>query len=280
MTNLPKNDEIREAINIYCQTKGLSQNELATQIGVSGATISKIKNGKWDDIDEKLWRKVWNKVRDVTTPGIFKTADYVTSTRVCEAAKKHHLMIGLIGDTGLGKTTALTAFSLRKNVFYVSYDKTMRPKQFFNSLLREMSISFEGSINEMVSRIADELNTLSSPLLIVDEAGKLTHTMILFLHVLRDKTLKNCGIVLGGMPYFRDNLIKFSNKRKEGYAEFFRRINLWQTLEGLTTNEIQFICQQSGITDNETIRELKAKKRFGDLHNAIILHQIENSELA
>lgn len=124
-------------------------------------------------------------------------------------------------------------------------------------------------------RIADELNTISSPLVIVDEAGKITHTMILYLHVLRDKTLKNCGFVLGGMPYFKSNLVKFSNKGKEGFAEFLRRINIWNTLSGLSRNEIKYVCETNGITDAEIIKELYTKKRFGDLQNAILLHQLE-----
>ena len=186
-------------------------------------------------------------------------------------------MIGLIGDTGTGKTTALNTYALRKNVFYVAYDKTMKPKQFFISLLREMGIAFEGSINEMVNRISEELNTLSNPLVIVDEAGKITHTMILYLHVLRDKTYKNCGIVLGGMPYFKTNLIKFSNKEKEGYAEFYRRVNLWHSLNGLTRKEIEEVCALNGITDKDTLRELQSKKRFGELYNAILLQRIQSN---
>ncbi len=276
MTNLPKNEQIRTAINDYCSVKGLSKNELATQAGVSGATLSKIENGKWDDIDEKLWRKIWNKVSDANTPGIFKTTDFSTCTKACEAAQKNRLMVGLIADTGMGKTTALTAFSLRKNVFYLVYDKTMAPKHFFAALLKEMGIAFEGTIHQMVNKIADELNTLSNPLVIIDEAGKISHTMILYLHVLRDKTLKNCGIVLAGMPYFKSNMAKFSNKGKEGYAEFNRRIQLWQELKGLSRSEIAFICQSHSITDETTIREMQGKKRFGDLYNEILLHQLLN----
>jgi len=142
-----------------------------------------------------------------------------------------------------------------------------------------MGISYEGNINSMLNKIADELNTLSSPLLIIDEAGKLTHTMILYLHVLRDKTIKNCGIILSGMPYFKSNIYKFSNKQKEGYAEFYRRINLWQELKGLTRKEIEFVCEQNGITDKDVIAELKTKKRFGDLYNEILLHQLQINEL-
>ena len=218
------------------------------------------------------------KVEEKTmTNEIFETSDFSSTVTLCNNAKQNRLMVGIIADTGMGKTTTLELYSKRKNVYYVCYDKTMKPKHFFIALLREMGIDFEGTIHQMVNRIADELNNQQSPLVIIDEAGKITHTMILYLHVLRDKTIKNCGIVLAGMPYFKNNLIKFSNKEKEGYAEFFRRVNLWQVLTGLTRNEILLILEANGITDENTMKQLQYKKRFGDLMNEILLLKMLNS---
>lgn len=248
MANLPEKEQIRNAINSYCIAKKVSKNEFATQVGVSSATLSNIENGKWDSIDEKLWRKVWNKVGKDNLKKLISTNDLSTCFKACQASQDGHLMIGLTADTGMGKTTSLTAYSLRENVFYLVYEKSMAPKHFFIALLREMGIAFEGNINAMINRIASELNTIEKPLLIIDESGKLTHTMILYLHVLRDKTIENCGFVLAGMPYFRNNLTKFSNKQKEGYAEFLRRINMWQELKGLSRSEIAEICTIYKIT--------------------------------
>lgn len=277
MANLPQKELIKQAINDYCNAKGISKNELSNQIQVSSATLSKIENDNWDSIDEKLWRKIWNKVGLNQTPDLLDTSDFKACFTTCDNARKHHFMIGLIGDTGMGKTTAFTTYALRKNVYYVAFDKTQSPKHFFKALLREMGIGFEGNIHDMVNRIADELNTLSNPLLIIDEAGKITHTLILYLHVLRDKTIKNCGIVLGGMPYFKTNLIKLSNKEKEGYAEFLRRINIWHSLNGLTRKEIEDVCQFNGIEDKDTLREMQSKKKFGELYNAILLQKIQTN---
>jgi DNA transposition AAA+ family ATPase len=274
MTNVQK-DEIRQAINNYCTAKGLSKNEFATQAGVSGATLSKIQNGKWEDIATAIWRKLLNKVRTYVAQ-VLQTADFAATVKLCNAARKNHFMIGLLADTGMGKTTSLTACANSKSTFYVAFDKTMRPKQFFAALLKEMGIAFEGNIHAMVNKVADELNEMESPLIMIDEAGKLTHTMILYLHVLRDKTIKNCGIVLAGMPYFKANLSKLSTKQKEGYAEFYRRVNLWHELEGLSRDEINQICKAYGITGDEDLREFRNKRRFGDLMNAIILHQTIN----
>lgn len=275
MTNLQQKTDIKQAINAYCAAKGISKNELATQIGISSAILSNIENDKWEHISDEKWRTIWIKVGSDSSNDIFQTADFAACTNACDIARNNRFMIGLIGDTGMGKTTALTTYSMQKNTFYIAYDKTLKPKQFFVALLRELGVSFEGSIHDMVNRIADELNQMDSPLVIIDEAGKIVHTMILYLHVLRDKTIKNCGIVLAGMPYFKTNLTKFSNKHKVGYEEFLRRVNVWHSLNGLSRNEIKTICESNGITDPDTIRELLPNKRFGDLYNAILLYQLQ-----
>lgn len=263
---------IRGAIQGYCKSRNQSQSELATQAGVSSATISKMVKGNWEDIRDGLWRKVWIVVSDGIEV-LIDTSDHAAIKKLCKRARTQKLMAGLTGDTGMGKTTSLKVISRSPNSYYVSFDKTMRARQFFAEVLREMGIPFEGNLNDMVSKIASELNTQAAPLLIIDEAGKLTHNLILYLHVLRDKTNKNAGIVLAGMPYFKSNLIKFSNKQKEGYAEFYRRVNLWHEMEGLTKQEATYICQQNGIEQEETIKELSKKRRFGDLVNEILLHR-------
>ena len=275
-SSLPEKGTIKETINNYCSLKGISKNELAVQLGVSSAVLSQIERGNWENIHERMWRKVWNKVNVESSVEVtIETRDFRAVITACENARKNRFMIGIIGDTGTGKTTALTTAALRKNTFYVSYEKSMKPKQFFAALLKEMGVAFEGSIHEMVTKITDELNTLSNPLVIIDEAGKITHTVVLYMHVIRDKTKKNCGIVLGGMPYFKNNLIKFANKQKEGVAEFLRRIMVWHELTGLSRIEVKTICQAYGITDEEIIRSMYNKKLFGDLYNAILLHQLE-----
>jgi len=262
---------IQDAIIEYCKTRNISQNELATQSSVSSATISKMIKGNWDDIRDGIWRKVLIVVSDGID--LVVTSDHEAIRKLCRRTKIQKYMVGITGETGVGKSTTLKEISRRPNSYYVSFDKTMRSKQFFISILREMGIAFDGSIHDMVNTIANELNTQDSPLLIIDESGKLTHNVILYLHVLRDKTNKNAGIVLAGMPYFKSSLIKQSNKQKEGYAEFFRRINLWHEMQGLTKEEARYVCLQNGVTDPETVKELSVIKRFGDLMNRILLYK-------
>lgn len=278
MTNINEKNEIRKAIEDYCKAKSISRNELAIQIGVSSATLSNIVNEKWESIDAKMWTKINNHLKP-TTAKIFNTSDFNAVMNLCNKVKENHFMAGLTAETGMGKTTALQAFTRKENVFYIYYDANMKPKNFFYELGKLMGYDYEANVYEQVKKACDTLNTLHNPLIIIDEAGKLTDAMLLTLHVLRDKTIKNCGIILAGMPYFRANLIKKANKQKTGISEFLRRVMIWNELEGLKNSEIDFICESHSITDKKEIARLRNFKRFGDLENEILLHTTINNTL-
>lgn len=278
-TNLPEKSEIKKAVNDYCKEKSISKADLSVKSGISDSTLCNLEKENWSTLSNTMLLRIWNFVTFNNVENLYATTDFIAAIKLCDKARKHRFMVGLTADTGMGKTTALTSYSRQKNVFYLSYDKTMNPRQFFVSLLRELAYPFDGNMNEMINRAADELNRLDNPLLIIDEAGKLSHTMILYLHVLRDKTHHNCGIVLAGMPYFKTNMQHFADREKEGYAEFLRRINIWQSFGGLSVKEVEDVCQKNGITAPDKIKELKHKRRFGDLMNEIYLDKIQRGEL-
>jgi len=276
MTKVNKNLELKKTINDYCQKKGISKNELSVQIGINPAYLSKIENEKFDEITSEVLTKIRAAINLRNSKAFYQTSDLATVFNQCEKTRTFKLMAGLTGDTGMGKTTSLRAYSMRENVFLVTVDKTMNAKRFFISVLKAMGIQFDGNIHDVMIRIAEELNRLENPLLIIDEAGKLNHAMILYLHDLRENTLENCGILLSGMPYFKRNLQKYAEKQKEGYAEFLRRINIWHELKGLSRKEVEVICNNNGISG-----DLKPfyGKRFADLMNDILLEKITNEKI-
>ena len=279
MAKVQKKIELKALISQYCEQKGLSRADFAVKSGVSGATLSAIDNEQWDKVSSAMVSRLENFIKNDSPEAIYNTADFDSVMRLCDAACEHRLMIGLIGDTGTGKTTALKAYSCRRNVFRVTFEKSMNPRQFFKSLLRELGIDFEGNVNAMIARATHEINMKERPLLIIDEAGKITHPVMLYLHDLREKTLSNCGVVLAGMPYFRENLQKNAGRGKEGYSEFLRRINLWHRLEGLSASEIMYIARGQGVNDEIRLKEMSSKRRFGDLMNEILLDKVLRNEL-
>lgn len=279
-TKLPEKSEIKKAVNDYCKEKGLSKPAFAVKCDISEiAYLAELEKENWSKVPNGILLKIWNFVNRDRFNDLYQSLDFVSTVKACDNARKYSFMIGITADTGMGKTTALRTYARQKNVFYVSYDKTMNASQFFATLLRELSIPFYSTLNDMMNYAVDKLNRMESPLIIIDEAGKLTHAMILYLQVLRDKTYGNCGMILAGMPYFKSNLQKNAAREKEGYAEFLRRINIWYDFVGLQPKEIEEICSTHGVTDKEKVRELKRQKRFGDLMNEIYLYQIMEGKL-
>lgn len=274
-----KKEEIREIINDFCNEKDLSKSAFAKMCGVSDGTLSFIGNGQWEKVSDEMAQKIKSFIDRKTGGDIYQSTDFVSIFKACDAARKFHLMIGVLADTGVGKTTAVRTYARQKNVFYVSFCKSVKANQFFADLLRELGVSFEGPLNAKINRVAEELNKKDHPLLIIDEAGKITHPIMLYLQELRDKTSSNCGIILAGMPYFKANLQKFADRQKEGYAEFLRRINLWHKCLGLKPDEVTEICRINGVTDKDKIKEFRTLKRFGDLMNGIYLYKVMNGGL-
>ena len=279
ITNLPEKAEIKKAVNLYCKEKGITKNDFAVQAGMRFDQMGDLENERWEKLSVSDFIHIWNFCNRNKVENLYQTTDFVSAFKICDKARRHQFMIGLTADTGMGKTTAISAYSRQKNVFYICYDKSMNARQFFIALLRELSYPFESNLNDMINRAASELNRLEKPLLIIDEAGKLNHNMILYIHALWDKINVNCGIVLAGMPYFKNNLQRMSNKEKEGYAEFYRRINLWHSFVGLQPKEIEEICSFNEVTDSIRVKELKRKRRFGDLMNEIYLEKVMKEEI-
>lgn len=280
MTNVEK-ELIKTSIASYCKAKDITAEELAVKAGVSYSDviypIIMGRPSKMAAIGEKLWRKVWNVISPDVMEGLHPTADFNSVLALCDSARKNHMMFGLTGDTGMGKSTALRAYCVRPYVYYHYISPTTQVRTFLTSLLREMGVNFYGNTDDMLNMVAEELNSQPDPLLIIDESGKINTRLMLCLHSLRDKTLLNAGIVLAGMPAFKNGLIKQVSKGTNGYSEFYRRINLWHELKGLTAAEITHILEANGIKDKEEQREYRRYNRFGDLMNAITLHKTLNA---
>ncbi|WP_192821204.1 AAA family ATPase [Rufibacter sp. LB8] len=275
MANLPEKPTIQKALLDYRAERQLDIAAVAKQARVRVDQLEKIERGNFEGIEDYRLMRLWQLVNPaVYDEPVIETGNFNTVIKVCKAAQEHQLMVALIGDTGLGKTTSLMAYRRRPNVFYVLYEKSMNPKVFFISLMREMGINLKGSINDMVKRAAHELSILENPLIVIDEAGKLPVTLLMYLHDLRNQTQNTSGILLAGMPYFKVNLESWVSKQKEGASEFYRRVQLWQELQPPTRAEIKAICILHGITDPATVKNMQKFRDFGNLSNAILLEKL------
>lgn len=264
-----KKTELKQQLVKILEQKRISQNDLAVNLDISPAALSHILNEQWDKISNESFVSLYSQVMpDVWR--IAKTANFQSIKSLCDETRKRSKMSGVIGYTGAGKTTALKAYNIKNaNTYLVTCKKSMSTKQFFIEILKVMGIKFNGSIYDIIQTIAKELNRKQSPLLIIDEAGKLSIKQLLYMHDLRDSTQKNAGIVLAGVDYFKTNLLKAVEKSKEGMPELYDRISFWLSLNKPTRQEIKSICQINGLVQPDKIKSAQRLRNYRKLYNYI-----------
>ena len=126
----------------------------------------------------------------------------------------------------------------------------------------------------MIARAAHEINMKERPLLIIDEAGKITHPVMLYLHDLRKRRSQTVAWCLRVCHISATTCKRTPDEVRRATVSSLRRINLWHRLEGLSASEVMYIAREQGVSDERRLKEMSSKRRFGDLMNEILLDKV------
>ena len=216
-----------------------------------------------------------NKIKDFEKEIIIESDNFCTITEACKDTLKYSRMISIIGEPGFGKTKALEHFAdTNRNVIFITVKKHYSSKIFYSKILEKAGWNNafkESTLTTVIESIGYYLNQSEGKyLIIIDEAGKLSHRNLLYLHDLRDSVMKNTGIVLAGPKYFEANILSLQKKNIEGIQELMRRINIWIELLSPTYAEKRELCKQYGVTNSKLLNFIaKDSKHLGDVYNYI-----------
>lgn len=250
---------IAERLKQFCEKSG-SQNKAANMIGVSAATISKVLNGDWSLIKESMWRtiaaqtgykrKEWN---------IVETSVYKRAMKVLQDAQEESLCFAVCAEAGSGKSLALKAYQeANAEVFILSCSEYWNKKMFLTELLRTMGKAAEGlTVGEMMEDAIRELKSMDYPLLVLDEADKLSDQVLYFFITLYNRLEDHCGIVLLATSFLQKRIEKGYRTNKKGYRELYSRVGRkFVSLGATTTNDIAEVCMANGIDDKRLIKQI------------------------
>ena len=210
-------------------------------------------------------------------PKLIETSNYSTINELCKDVQNFSNMAAVVGEPGYGKTVALTKYSQNnENVFYITVKKSMSAKIFYNELLSVMGFKNnhqQSNVYYIIDSIVYHLKELNQKsLIIIDEAGKLSHTSLLYLHDLRDSVKNTTGIVIAGPQYFENNVLIQLKKNVEGIPELYRRITSWIRLEEPNYKEKFMLCKYSGIKNEHLINVIcnnSEYKTLSDISNLL-----------
>lgn len=243
---------IAERLASYCQQIG-GQNKAANSLrGVSSATISKILNKQWDTIADSMWHSISGQIGAKSNGWeVVETAAYRDMMLLMASAKQDSQVMAIVGSAGCGKSVAIRKYSeATAGVYVVSCSEYMNKNAFLREVLRVMGLDNQGmNVAEMVDDVVSRLKRQDSPLLILDEADKLSDQVLYFFITMYNKLEESCGLLLCATQYLEKRVLKGVRIERKGYAEIYSRIGRqFVHLPEANSEDIAAICVANGVT--------------------------------
>lgn len=206
-----------------------SDKVFATQWGLNNAVYSQLKNGKSPDrlVSDVQWltmgrklgvtpkERTWKIVRTEVLDNIEE------DVRFCAEYAKAMIFVDEpeIGKTVSGKYLSKTL----KNCFYHDCSQSKSKQLFIRSLARTIGLDSTGKYSDVKENIKYYLQTLTNPVVIIDEAGDLEYTAFLELKELWNGTEGGCGWYMMGADGLEAKFKRGIANKKVGYRETFSR---------------------------------------------------------
>ena len=175
--------------------------------------------------------------------------------KIADNLSKSRIVL-LSGPSGSGKTTTAKMYaSEHREVFYLQCSEDIYKGEFVREIARLVGIRGEGyTVRELWKAILDNLIQMDAPLLVFDEADKLTESVFHYFISLYNKLEDKCGVVFMSTDYIKKRIRNGLRWEKAGYKEFYSRIGRkYFELEDTTPNDVYAICTANGLCDRKDI---------------------------
>lgn len=258
--NLLKKEQIFNCLAIYCERYD-SQNKAAKSLrDVSSGTISQMLSRKWELISDAMWRNVGVQIGyKENSWELVETQDHRIITKVLTDAKENALVMAITGNAGSGKSFALKHFQAsNKNVFLLNCNEFWNKKNFMSEILISMGKEYKGILlGEMMLEAVRGLKVIENPILIFDEADKLSDATLLFFISLYNQLEDECAIILCATNHLEKSLKRGVSLNKKGYNEIWSRVGRrCVALKGVGASDIVAVCEANGVTDTRDIQDI------------------------
>ena len=250
--------QIKEALAAY-MAKYPSRNKAAQSLkGVSAPTISSIMNDNWVNISDDMWRNIAAQVCTGVSGEwqIVATSAHQEMNYVLDDAQRWRNVTWVVGDAGCGKTTAARQYEAEHGeVFYILCSEDMRRGDFIRDIARRIGIRTDGyTLRDNLDAIIAALVQMQHPLLIFDEADKLSERVFHYFIDLYNRLEERCGIVFFSTAYIKRRIKMGLRYDKKGYNEIDSRIGRkFFELEPTGPSDVYAVCAANGINDKAVI---------------------------
>lgn len=203
---------------------------------------------------------------------------------VCKVAQNEGVVLGVVGDSGIGKTTFLQELCCtHKNMFYLCLGKVKTPATFFqkiySSVLLRTDQSPAPSAYSALIRCANAINCQSqTPLLIIDNMWMWSASdFYQMLAELKIQTRQKFGIVFVGPSKIKIDFEKLVTEKNNSVQSL---VVAWQEIPLPTRVDLETFSRQrlrSAFHLSATLIEIEQARTYADLKRQFLKNNINKS---
>lgn len=268
-------NQVREELEIFLESQGLSQAALGRALGISSASISTFRKGEYKGNNKELGRKIKlylddytskDKGADTQSVQVYESHDKQMADFVMNEAVRDKEIAIIVGCAGSGKSTIAKDYArIHPNAILIEATLHSTARVILDELCERLHISGGRNLHEKVILIAKELKR-RDVVILIDEAEHLSVRALEDLRRIWD--FSSCPLILFGTEILLKNLIGKNGELRQLYS----RIGGKWHLKGLSQEECGALFTQGihGYTKGNfrSSAKLYAKAaRLAELHD-------------
>lgn len=268
-------NQVREELEIFLESQGLSQAALGRALGISGASISTFRKGEYKGNNEELARKIKlylddytskDKGADTQSVEVYESHDKQMADFVINEAVRDKEIAIIVGCAGSGKSTIAKDYArIHPNVILIEATLHSTARVILDELCERLHISGGRNLHEKVILIAKELKR-RDVVILIDEAEHLSVRALEDLRRIWD--FSSCPLILFGTEILLKNLIGKNGELRQLYSRIGGKWNM----KGLSQEECEtlFVKGIHAYTKGNFRSSGKLYKRacrLAELHN-------------
>ncbi|WP_334088619.1 AAA family ATPase, partial [Helicobacter typhlonius] len=234
-------NQVREELEIFLESQGLSQAALGRALGVSSASISTFRKGEYKGNNKELGRKIKlyldnyakKSSKDIKEVAIFESKDKQMADFVMSEAVRDKEIAIIVGCAGSGKSTIAKDYArLHPNAILIEATLHSTARVILDELCERLHISGGRNLHEKVILIAKELKR-RDVVILIDEAEHLSVRALEDLRRIWD--FSSVPLILFGTEILLKNLIGKNGELRQLYSRIGGKWNM----KGLSQEECE-----------------------------------------
>lgn len=221
--------QIATELQSHRQHFGGSDAKYATSIGINSAVYNRLKNGETEKLlSDAMWislaRQLGINIRIERQWMTAETPVFTAITEKLTLCQDESISCIICDAADIGKTyTAKHYAKYHKYVAYVDCSQVKSKQKLVRFIAKELGVGHTGKYADVYADLVFYIQSIPSPLIILDEAGDLNYDAFLELKALWNATERACGWCMMGADGLKEKIRRAIECKKVGYTELFSR---------------------------------------------------------